>query len=250
MKTMFECSSTLGSNVNLIRFTDDGRFALTSNRRFAKLWNPFRLEADNAKEALLIQTYSNFTHPITALTSSSSILLAASDKKVFVIDMVTSQIKRKFYEHHTGRINDVATCTDDKQEPQMLLSASLDGTVAMWDARGSGYNPVQCLYEASDSVTSILVDSSPIIRTASVDGFCRTYDIRMGQLLCDDCGSPITSIALTNDRKCLAISCLDGTIRLMESNTGQLLNTYSGHHKAGQYQLEVQILADDSCVGE
>ena len=32
------------------------------------------------------------------------------------------------------------------------------------------------------------------------------------------------------------------------SKTGELLNTYKGYHKAGEYQLDVQVLGDDSSI--
>jgi mitogen-activated protein kinase organizer 1 len=142
--------------------------------------------------------------------------------------------------------------------------------VSIWDGRArSSTKPVQSLQDAKDSVTSVHVvqagggdpsqsssalpnlatgGATALIRTSSVDGVIRTYDVRRGLLQCDNCGSPITSMARTRDGQCLAISCLDGTIRLMELETGELLNTYHGHHTAGQYGLEVAILANDATI--
>jgi len=82
-------------------------------------------------------------------------------------------------------------------------------------------------------------DAFARIRAASVDGMVRTYDLRMGMLRCDDCKSPVTSLAVTEE----AASCLDGTICLVE--TGQVLNTFSSHHAAGQYGLQCALTADD-----
>jgi len=87
-----------------------------------------------------------------------------------------------------------------------------------------------------------------MIRTSSVDGVVRTYDLRKGVLQCDDNHSPITSMAPTIDGQCLATSCLDGCIRLMELDTGELLNTYSSDHVAGQYGLECCVTADDATI--
>ena len=112
--------------------------------------------------------------------------------------------------------------------------------------------------DAKDSVTNVHVvqngsergshNNVSIIRTASVDGFVRTYDLRKGLLQCDDFSSPITSTAHTKDGQCLVVSCLDGTIRLMELETGELLNTYNSNHISGKYGLEVDVLADDSTI--
>lgn len=52
----------------------------------------------------------------------------------------------------------------------------------------------------------------------------------------------------TKDGNYLAVYCLDGTIRLMELETGELLNTYNSHHTAGQYGLDVDVLVEDATI--
>ncbi|MGK3734540.1 MAG: mitogen-activated protein kinase organizer 1 [Bacillariaceae sp.] len=238
----------------------------------------------NLPPALNIQTYSQgMTHDINALccvtTSSSSsssssspeTLLVASNKTLVVTDLVTNQMKRRIQNYHTGRINAVAAT----HSGEAYVTASYDATVAIWDGRSRDTKPIQVLKDAKDSVTNVHVvqnvceggshnnssgrsssngnsngngNNISIIRTASVDGFVRTYDLRKGLLQCDDFGSPITSTAHTKDGQCLVVSCLDGTIRLMELETGELLNTYNSHHISGKYGLEVDILADDSTI--
>eukprot|EP00532_Pseudo-nitzschia_australis_P015700 CAMPEP_0168255574 /NCGR_PEP_ID=MMETSP0141_2-20121125/5334_1 /TAXON_ID=44445 /ORGANISM="Pseudo-nitzschia australis, Strain 10249 10 AB" /LENGTH=398 /DNA_ID=CAMNT_0008192097 /DNA_START=3 /DNA_END=1199 /DNA_ORIENTATION=- len=225
----------------------------------------------NLPPALNIQTYSGgMTHDVSALcvtttdtssSSSSQTLLAASNKTLVVTDLVSNQVKRRLGQnHHTGRINSVAAT---QCGGEAYLTASYDASVAIWDGRSRDNKPLQVLNDATDSVTSVCVrqhtcdaggdynssnNNIAVIRTASVDGILRTYDLRKGLLQCDDFGSPITSMAHTKDGNCLAVSCLDGTIRLMEVDTGELLNTYNSHHTAGHYGLDVDILADDITV--
>ena len=219
--------------------------------------------------ALNIQTYSGgMTHDVSALcvttTSSSSsspqAVLAASNQALVVTDLVSNQVKRRLGQnHHTGRINAVAATPCGGEA---YLTASYDTTVAIWDGRSRDNKPMQVLNDAKDSVTSVCVrqntchgesggvhnNNIAVIRTASVDGVLRTYDLRKGLMECDDFGSPITSMAHTSDGNCIAVSCLDGTIRLMEADTGELLNTYDSHHTAGRYGLDVDILADDATI--
>ena len=217
-----------------------------------------RQALDDLPSALPIQTYSGgYTHPISALMATESntaqILLAASKKTLVVSDLLTAQVVRRL-QGHTGRIN--ALTAADRGEA--FLTASYDGTVSIWDGRSRDTKPIQVLREAKDSVTDVFtvqsdtgggsVAAAGLICTASVDGVVRSYDLRKGLLKSDDCGSPISSMARTHDGQCLAISCLDGTIRLMEIDTGELLNTYSGFHKSGQFGLEVAILADDATI--
>lgn len=229
--------------------------------------------------ALNVETYSGgLTHDISALcvitapsmsSSSSQTLLTASNRNLVVTDLVSNQVKRRLGQnHHTGRINAVAATT--KYGGEAYATASYDATVAIWDGRSRDTKPLQVLKDAKDSITSVYIEQQTsdggsrsscsnssnrdnneniaIIRTASVDGIVRTYDLRKGLLQCDNFGSPITSMVHTKDSNCLAVSCLDGTIRLMELLTGELLNTYSSHHTAGQYGLDVDVLADDATI--
>jgi mitogen-activated protein kinase organizer 1 len=82
----------------------------------------------------------------------------------------------------------------------------------------------------------------------AVGGIVRTYDLRMGVIRCDDCGSSITSIAPTHDGECLVVSRLDGTIRLLQLDSGDLVNKYDSHHVAGQYGLECCVTSDDAAI--
>lgn len=261
--------------VQTVTFTENGKHCLTGGHdRTVRLWNPFRYDpasSSNNDSSLLpppampIQIYtSGYTHPITSVVSvesrtSAQILVAACQKTLVISDLITQQVKRRLQGHHVGHINAVAAV----RHAEAYLSASYDGTVAIWDGRSSDYKPIQVLKEAKDSVTDVHVVqqeqgdydesgttnmSTAKIRTASVDGVVRTYDLRKGLLDSDDCGSPITSMAPTKDGECLTVSCLDGTIRLLQCDSGELLNTYSGHHKAGNYGLDVGVLASDSTI--
>lgn len=253
--------------VYLLVPTADGKYCLTGGHdRTVRLWNPLRLDpafppvgalgADpsdtpvaSLPRALPIQTYGDgLTHPVTAVAidNESTTLLAASDQTLVVTDVVTQQVKRRF-QGHVGRINAVAV--SDKSET--YVSASYDATVRIWDGRSRSHEPIQVLKDAKDSVTSVHVvqnDGLALIRTAAVDGMVRTYDLRKGVIRCDDCKSSITSMAPTHDGECLAVSCLDGTIRLIELDSGELLNTYDSHHAAGQYGLECCITSDDATI--
>jgi mitogen-activated protein kinase organizer 1 len=185
------------------------------------------------------------------------VLAAASDKTLVVYDIVTTKPLHRIQGQHYGRINAVAL----GPQAQTYLTASYDATVKLWDGRNrSSREPIQVLKDAKDSVTSVHVgsnndakkssssSSSSIIRTASVDGVVRTYDLRKGILQMDDMGSPITGMAPTLDGLCLAVSCLDGVIRLLEIESGGLLNTYKYHHKAGQFGLHCCLSCDDATI--
>jgi mitogen-activated protein kinase organizer 1 len=283
---------------------NDGKHCLTagSEDRCVKLWNPHRvdpgggggggaaagsgtrrgrsegaggrsssgdIEYEDLPLAFLIQTYTGgITHEVSALcVATSRLMLAASHKALVVTDMVENKVLRRLGgggDHHTGRINAVASA----DEGEAYLTASYDASVAIWDGRSRDTKPIQILRDAKDSVTDVHVAqatthhpgqdlgssnsnnnlNSAIVRTASVDGVIRSYDLRKGMVQCDDLGSPITSICPTHDGQCIVASCLDGTIRLIEAETGELLNTYHTRHTAGQFRLDVKVLADDATI--
>lgn len=163
-----------------------------------------------------------------------------------ISDVVTKQAKRR-YQGHSGRVNAITISNNS----ETFLSASYDATVRIWDGRSRNQDPIQILKEAKDSVTDVQVvqnDDQALIRTSSVDGVVRTYDLRKGILRCDDFSSPITSMSQTRDGQYLVVSCLDGIIRLMELDSGELVNTYEKHHTAGQYGLMCAVTADDSTI--
>jgi mitogen-activated protein kinase organizer 1 len=201
--------------------------------------------------ALPIHSYMDgHSHAVSAIAvdDNSTALLAASDKTLVHTDVVAQTVKRRF-QGHTGRINAVAI----SDACETFLSASYDGTVRIWDGRSRSPEPIQILKDAKDSVTGVHTvqarqQGEAVIRSCSVDGRVRTYDLRRGQVQCDDVGNAIFSMALTHDGQCLAISCLDGTIRLMEVDTGELLNAYHSHHAAGNYALQCALSADDAHV--
>mmetsp|Transcript_30365 Transcript_30365/g.66754 ORF Transcript_30365/g.66754 Transcript_30365/m.66754 type:complete len:344 (+) Transcript_30365:120-1151(+) len=238
-----------------VEFTADGKYALTGgNDRTVRLWNPMRIDPGYIDDgtgaippALPIQTYTNgHSHPVSAIAVDphSTTMITASDRTVVVTDIVSKRVKRRFH-GHSGRINSVA-CSSNAET---FLSAGYDGKIYIFDGRSWNASPIQILDQATDSVTSVSVwqegASASEIITASVDGVVRYYDLRMGQIRSDDVGDAITGLAFTHDGHCSAATCLDGTIRLIERNSGELLRQYSGGHQAGNYGLEVTCTADD-----
>jgi mitogen-activated protein kinase organizer 1 len=234
--------------------------------RTVKLWNPSRRDpadssdciwpspeydkdvpVDELPRAFCVQTYDNASYPVSCVapTSDGTQLCIAADRNLWVVDLITKQTLRKYSGQHLGRINSVATGSD------LYVTGSYDAKVMVWDAKNRGSSaPIQVFSDAKDSVTSVqIVPDSAAIRTASVDGCVRTYDVRYGRVTIDKVQSPITGMAMTRDEQFVALSCLDGRIRLVEADgQGQLVNTYEGSHSAGQYGLECCVLANDAYV--
>lgn len=249
---------------------DDGKYCVTGGYdRTVRLWNPARLDPahphpppplsrhpshkgirsdddiplDDLPRALPIQTYTNSSYPVAAVAAQDGQLLLAADKACVVVDMITQQTLRRFT-GHTGRINGVTF------GPDIYASASYDATTCLWDGRSRSAKPIQTLIGARDSVTQVQVSlpDTALIWTASVDGAIRTYDVRKGILTCDELGTPLTGLTVTHDDQLLAAAGLDGTIRLLEVDRGELVNTYEGSHAAGTYGLECCVTANDTTI--
>ena len=99
----------------------------------------------------------------------------------------------------------------------MFAAGSYDATVRLWDLRcvsatsycrqppteffnrSQNRQPIQVLEEARDAVQALHITHGTIM-TGSVDGYVRTYDLRMGQLRTDFIGREW--VLLHTNRQC------------------------------------------------
>jgi len=257
--------------IHMVRFTADGKYCISASQdRTIRLWNPIRLDPsypstlnqylqiqnnNNSSTpitaippALQIQIF-NHTHPVSAVAidkESSTIVSGTTDKSINVIDVMTQNIKRKFY-GHSGRINAV-DCT---LSSEAIVSASYDGTVRIWDGRSFNRDPIQILDQAKDSVSCVHIlqtSSTTQIVSSSIDGSIRIYDLRMGEMKEYTLPDPIPYFNISNDNKCIVLHSLNGGIYLLEKESGTILNSYSQSHVSGTYAVECTLLSNDEYV--
>lgn len=143
------------------------------------------------------------------------------DKSVFLWDVQTAQTVRR-WTGHAGRVNRGVFGGDGDS---VVVSASFDGTVRIWDNKSNSYKPIMTFDEAKDSVTDVAIWDAEIV-SASVDGRVRSYDLRMGMCQVDVIGHPVTSLTISKKGTELLVSSLDSTVRLMDRVNGQLLKAY------------------------
>lgn len=193
--------------VNSVRFSSDGNYCMTAgDDRVIMLWNPHKDDPSDIGSALHIKSYSG-VHGYSVLdvalaNDNSKFASAGGDKSAFFWDVSTGRVIRRI-QAHSHRINSIAM----NEESSVLFTASYDKTVSAWDLRSNSREPIQTMKDFTDSVTSVITSLSSVI-TGCVDGKLRTYDIRSNRLSIDDLEESITSVRLTNDKKCVLCSCI------------------------------------------
>jgi len=224
-----------------------------------RLWNPHRgageggvasasTAVQQSDQALLIRAYdagfhAQGVHGVCISGDSARFASCGEEKAAWEWDVVAGVTTRKFW-GHDSRINAVEYNLD----ATVLFTASDDRTVRAWDLRVKGGPPIQVLGGFGDSVTSMFVNAHQVV-AGSVDGTVRTYDLRAGVVRSDALGVPVTCVSASNDGACVLASCLDSAVRLLESASGAILNTYcGGGHVAKGMKLGSCLSRDDGLV--
>jgi mitogen-activated protein kinase organizer 1 len=128
----------------------------------------------------------------------------------------------------------------------LAISGSRDNSVQCFDIRTRALEPIQSLKEAKDCITGLFVTEHKII-SSSLDGCIRHYDLRAGEMTCDNIGEPVTTMSMTRDEQCIIASCQDGAVRLIDIDGGEVLSEYRGHLPK-DYKIECDVLKGDSYI--
>eukprot|EP00158_Paraphelidium_tribonemae_P009619 Partr_v1_DN28910_c0_g1_i2_m25422 putative wd repeat len=227
--------------VNKVVITQSGDYCMSAGQdKQVRLWK--------VATGSLIKTYGGHSREIHGLAIAHDNSLMAScgaDRGVFLWDVTASKPYRRL-QGHFQRVN----CVDfGRDSTAVLVSGSFDATVRLWDARVQGSETrtaIQVLDDAKDSVTSVQLDEYEIM-ASSIDGSVRRYDIRVGRVTCDSLGLPITDASYSKDRNCVLVSTLDDKLRLLDSESGEILSEYGGHQNS-KYRIENTFSHTDAHV--
>ncbi|XP_031561852.1 WD repeat domain-containing protein 83-like isoform X2 [Actinia tenebrosa] len=216
--------------VRAVRFNSDGNYCITcGSDKLVKLWNPHR------EGGKFLKTYSGHGYEVLDVVASGDsgrLASCSADRTVVLWDVSTGQVIRR-YRGHIAKVNAVKF---NQPDSTVIMSASYDATVRCWDTRSRSQDPIQIIDDAKDSIATLQVSQHEIL-TGSVDCKIRKYDIRMGSLVVDFLGEPVTCVAISQDSQCILSSTLDSTIRLLDKETGELLNEFKGH-KNKDYKVD------------
>jgi mitogen-activated protein kinase organizer 1 len=208
-------------NVNIVRFSSTGEYCLTAGTdKTIKLWNPHK--------ASLIKTFggghSYDIHALALTQDHSYFVSGGMDKSLVWWDVREARVIKRWAGHYQ-RVN----ALDVNKDGTLILSASYDASVKLWDIRTRQTQCVQTLSEAKDSVSSVYLSEQNDIFTGSIDGSVRRYDVRRGMMSEYRLSAPVTYCRPTKDGACVLVSALDGAMRLIDCQTGDLLNHFEGH---------------------
>jgi mitogen-activated protein kinase organizer 1 len=201
-----------------------------SSDRTIRLYNPHKAPVSAAPPIAgasppgLVNKYTAHGYEVLSIdvnTDNDRFVSTGGDKTVFLWDVQTAQTIRR-WTGHSGRVNRGVFGGDGDS---VIVTASFDGTVRVWDTKSSSYKPIMTLSDAKDSVTDVAVHDADIL-AASVDGRVRSYDLRTGMCHADVVGHPCTSLDVSKKGTELLVSSLDSTIRLMDRANGELLKAY------------------------
>ncbi|KAL6308147.1 nuclear mRNA splicing protein [Sparassis latifolia] len=206
--------------VHVVRYAKgSAKYILTGGQdRSVRLWNP--------ELGTQIKVYAAHGYEVLSISVShdnSKFASSGGDRSVFLWDVMTGATIRRI-PGHMAKIFTV----EFNEDASVLASGSYDNTVKLWDLRSQNRQAIQVLDEAHDAVQTLHVGPTYII-TGSVDGYVRTYDLRMGELRSDFIGNPVAAVVPSQDGQTYLATTLDSHVRLMDMSTGTMLNDFTGH---------------------
>jgi len=114
----------------------------------------------------------------------------------------------------------------------------------MRSSRGN-QKEIQSLDESTDTITSLAVTNHSIL-VGSADGWTRLYDLRQGSLSKNCMNEAVTCVAISRDMASHLVSVADGTVKLMDKESGELLACYKGHTESRFKDYKIEVAFDFS----
>jgi len=268
----YKCNKTLEGHqgsVLVVKYNSDGGYCLSGSQdKTIKLWNP--------SKGSMVYSFEGHGYSVLDIQTApdNKTIFSCAEKQLYQWDIETGEIIKRFNNAHTQTINCIAVNKDTK----LLFSGSSDRLVKVWDLRIR--DPIQVLDDAKDTITGVYINETPIVVpqtqchghshgsgnhghshggpppsipsdkeviTSSVDGCIRTYDVRMGTLAIDQEEFPVSSMTLTNDKKCFIASSNDSKIRLIDRDSYDILKEYKSHTNQ-TYKINCKSNYDDSMI--
>ncbi|OEH75053.1 wd repeat domain-containing protein [Cyclospora cayetanensis] len=243
------------SSINCVRFFGDADhlLAASSDKTVYLL---------GAQHGILHEFSVEHTDAVSCVGSDSSLtelfLSGGLDRRGILWDVATGGAVRQF-----PRTSPIHACLlRPSQSPLNRIAAlgDAEGSVRLFDVRSrdNRFGYIQVLNDAKDAVSRQamtklvrrnslhhqtlnlnVLATQDMLLVASLDGCIYTYDLRKGKLHADCYGSPITCVSLSADGTVLLISCVDASVRLIETTSGECLHAFWGHRQTADGGLRL-----------
>ncbi len=218
-------------------FSPNGtRLATASQDKTVKIWNV--LDTTTDEPLLTLHGHTNTIVDVSFSTNGRCLATASLDKTAKVWDVVSGEALLTLSGHTdwiygvTFNPKSVSRTLETPVERcgTQLATASLDGTVRMWNIGAS--RELRSLTGHADAVEKVVFSpNGRYFATASDDGTAKVWNAASGQMVLELLGHTawVNSVAFSPDGQSLATASYDKTAKVWDAASGQLLRTLSGH---------------------
>ncbi|KAG6451132.1 U5 small nuclear ribonucleoprotein 40 kDa protein [Manduca sexta] len=198
------------------------------------LWNVY----GQCENVMVMKGHTGAVMELCFSPDGSHLYTCATDTTVAVWDVPTGTRIKKL-KGHASFVNSVSGA---RRGPELLVSASDDNTIKLWDARKR--NPIAS-FDNSYPVTAVLFnDTAEKIISAGLDNIIKVWDIRNNQISYKVKGhtDTVTGLALSYDGSYLLSNSMDNTLRIWDvrpfAPSERCVKLMSGH----QHNFEKNLL--------
>jgi mitogen-activated protein kinase organizer 1 len=222
-----------------VRFTRDGSYLLSTSKvkKLIHLWNPY-----TSTHISSFCGHRKEVRDVDVNKTNSGLVSCGGDIHVFKWDVESSRVVGK-YRGHEREVNAVRY---DEYSSHVFVSGSTDQSIRIWDARSKN-SCIQTLGKDyfKDSVLTVGWANGWTVFGGSVAGNVTHFDVRHRAVKNDTVHDPVTSVC-SNERYIL-VACMGGKIRLLDQESGDLLQTFTGHTHAFS-KLQAVLSPDEGSV--
>ena len=239
-------------------------------KTFCLICQARKIELVNPRTGLSVKTYEGAhareVRDCAPAKDNSKFVSVGGDKGVFVWDVRTGQTLRRYRGHESFGVNaakflEPSEVSEDGrwQSSQsgygsnVCVTVGYDRAVKFWDVRSNSSEAMESVSAFRDAATDVAVKGHKAeeIVVSSIDGTIKTFDVRKGEIRTDILGHPITAIDLSSDER-LLVATLEQSVVLLDTSSGEVLQTYRGFANDEAVFLRATFTPDDKfvCLGD
>lgn len=236
--------------VNSLDFSKDGEFLLSSgnDRRICL----YKCTEGMLQRLVVCAKYgaclARFTHdPLSIILTGT----AQGDSSIRYMSLHDNRYLRSFSAHTAAVV-----CVDMSPKEDLFTSASMDGTIRLWDLRSPDCQGVMRSSDSSTLRSAVAFDPTGAVLASAVNGQVWMYDVRMydqGPFLTASPGlgtsaHSISTLRFSNDGKYLLAAMAGAQVTLLDAYTGTVLQEFLRRPGERRLPLECCFSPDSEFV--